>query len=441
MHTIREELKKIYHFLLLLILLFAVNLVFNMLYDWGGVSVIVRIYIMVLSCYIVYNFSQIDSSELKQDYITKYGKRGSVYLFCVLRIFPFLFIYLLTVIFTLINFIQYPEWPIEPVLRLLDGRYANTVIYAVILFIVLRLKIRPGIAIPFFIISAICYFYTDKLLYNLFEPGFGISLVKLFKFSAFYFVLIFGFVNSRYRVIFSGIISVALGTVTFVCVVLLYYTIFSLSGPGSRVNSMSARILMKSGYYQVFDKYQQSVRDYNIVKDIEEVIQFAEKSGKDIYYTPEQWENFIIQSNMKNAEYIFRYLNSKKIKVDFANLSEFAILQSEKNPNNLFRGIFFKKYFASYYNERHEDFFSLYKKGDTEIKIWIIDVLANVNDYNSIRFLIDRLTDVDKKISERSYSSLKQITKLNPAESGRKEFHDLSVVNTFRVYAEKIRKE
>jgi hypothetical protein len=89
----KEQLKK-YHFLLLLVLLYAVNLGFNMLYDWGGVSVIVRVYIMVLSCYIVYNFSQLDSGELLDVYKKDHGRIGSFYLFMVLRIFPFFFIYL-----------------------------------------------------------------------------------------------------------------------------------------------------------------------------------------------------------------------------------------------------------------------------------------------------------------------------------------------------------
>jgi hypothetical protein len=113
-----------------------------MLYEWGGVSVIVRVYIMVLSCYIVYNFSQLDSGELLGLYKKDHGRMGSFYLFMVLRIFPFFFIYLMTVIFTLINYIQSPGWPVETILTLMDGRYSNTVIYALILFVVLRLKIR-----------------------------------------------------------------------------------------------------------------------------------------------------------------------------------------------------------------------------------------------------------------------------------------------------------
>jgi len=158
MHIIKEQLRRVNNFLIILIPLFIVNALFNLKYDWGGVSVIARIYIMVLSFYVVFIFSQINSKNYESEYTARFGWKGKYYLFFILKIFPFVFIYLLTIVFTLINYINTPEWPLEPVYRLLDGRYSNTIIYALILFLVLKKKKRPGISIPFFTLRQIKYF-------------------------------------------------------------------------------------------------------------------------------------------------------------------------------------------------------------------------------------------------------------------------------------------
>lgn len=440
MHIIREEIKKIYHFLLILILLYGVNFGFNMLYDWGGVSLIVRVYIMVLSCYIVYNFSQIDADELIGPYRRDYGRRGAFYLFFALRLFPFMFIYLMTVIFTLINYIQSHGWPLETILRLMDGRYSNTVIYALILFVVLRLKIRPGISIPVFITAAILYFNLDKLMYRIFDPGAGVSVIKLVKFTLFYFVLIYGFSRERLRIIRSAVTAAVAGTATFIVLIAVFFIVFNLSDRNRNIYSNSAEALLKSGFYQVFDSYQRTVAEQSSVGDISDLIIYAEKGGKKINFTSVQWEKFILKSGMNDAERIFNYLLKKNILLDFQVVSQFVTLQSSINPDFLSKSINCKKYFSLYYKEKSSDFYSIYNSGDMVLKRWIIDVLGNINDYDSIRFLIDRLTDVDRKISERAYESLKQVTKLDPAGTEHREFHDLEVVNRFREYAEKLRK-
>ncbi len=439
MGTIREEIKKIYPFLLVLILLYAINLGFNMYYDWGGVSVIVRVYIMVLSCYVVFNFSQLDTDELRELYKDKYGKWGDIYLFFILRIFPFLFIYLMTVIFTLINYIQNVNWPVDPLLKLMDGRYSNTVIYTLILFVVLRLKLRPGIAIPAFIVTAMCYFYMDKLLYKLFEPGIGISIVKLMKFAAFYFILVYGYSRSRLKFLHSTAAGAVAGTISFAALFSVYFMIFVFSDPGKNIHSISAKTLLKCGFYQVFESFESSVAKYNTVSDVKDLIIYSGKSGKDIQFSREQWESFAVTAKTDDADYIFRYLYKKNIRLNFENVMKYAEFQSVKNPDYILGSKNFKKYFSSFYAEKNKDFFSTYDNGSMVIKMLIIDALSYVDDYQAVRFLTERLTDVDKKISERAYHSLMRITKLDPADSGKKEFYDLDVVNAFRKYAESIR--
>jgi len=440
MHIIKEQLKKIYHFLLLLVLLYAVNLGFNMLYDWGGVSVIVRVYIMVLSCYIVYNFSQLDSGELLDVYKKDHGRIGSFYLFMVLRIFPFFFIYLMTVIFTLINYIQSPGWPVETILRLMDGRYSNTVIYALILFVVLRLKIRPGISIPVFIAAAILYFYTDKLLYRIFDPGAGVSFIKFFKFIIFYIILLYGYSKQRLKLVYTFATAILAAAATFAALISVYFIILFFSDPGGKIHSNTAESLLKLGFNSVFYSYEKSIAEQNSVHDVADLIRFSENAGREITFENAKWEQFIIRSGIKDAEKFFRYLYRKRIMLNYKVLSEYAVRQSSANPDLLSSSVYFKKYFALYYAENSDDFFSVYRTGDIVLRRWIIDVLGYVHNYDSIIFLVARLTDPDRKISEKAYEALKQLTKLDPAAKEKKEIHDLDVVDRFREYAEEIRK-
>ncbi|HOP62269.1 MAG TPA: hypothetical protein PK358_07300 [Spirochaetota bacterium] len=441
MHTIKEELKKISHFLLMLVLLYAVNLGFNMLYDWGGVSVIVRVYIMVLSCYIIYNFSQLDADELREVYRERYGRRGTIYLFIVTRIFPFLFIYLMTVIFTLINYVQNSHWPYEPLVRLLDGRYSNTVIYALILFVVLRLKIRPGISIPVFIAAAFVYFYLDRLLYSIFEPGAGVSVIKATKFAGFYFILMYGYSKRRFKLFQSAFAGAFSGIFTFASLVLALFLVFSFSSPQGKVYSMTAKNLLKYGFYQVYQQFEFSVSEYSKTNDVTDLILFAERGKKEINFSAAKWEEFILDSGMSDADYIFRYLNSEKIILDFSRISQYAVAQSVKNPDNFLKAVHFKEYFSLYYHAKSDDFFLFYENGDSTVKKWIIDILAYTGDYDSISFLVDRLTDIDRKISESAYNSLKEISGLDPAGDGNRDIHDLEVVNIFRDYTAKFKRQ
>ncbi len=170
------------------------------------------------------------------------------------------------------------------------------------------------------------------------------------------------------------------------------------------------------------------------------LIRYSEKSGLEISFSGEKWESFIVMSGARDAEKIFRHLYRKRIILNYKVVSGYAVHQSTVNPDFLSEGVYFRKYFALYYSENSEDFFSIYKEGDLVIKRWIIAVLAYVHDYDSISFLISRLTDPDRKISEKAYESLKQLTKLDPAGSEKKDIHDLDVVDRFSEYTEKIRK-
>jgi hypothetical protein len=119
-------MKKNRTFLVILILLFAVNIVFNLNYQWEGLSTIVRVYVFIFSFLMVFYFSSIDIDQIKRSYKEKYGSSSVYMVFFMTRVLPFLLIYLVTVIFTFIDTLVSANWPEYPLLRLLDGKYSIT---------------------------------------------------------------------------------------------------------------------------------------------------------------------------------------------------------------------------------------------------------------------------------------------------------------------------
>ncbi|HOV09697.1 MAG: hypothetical protein BWY23_00148 [Spirochaetes bacterium ADurb.Bin218] len=439
MELVREELKKISHFLVILAGLYIVNFIFNMMYDWGGVSVIVRVYIMVLSCYVVYNFSQIDVEHEKELYREQYGTLGVIYLFILVRFFPFFFIYIMTLIFALINYAGSTDWPYDTLLRLLDGRYSNTVIYALFLFIILRLKIPPGISIPLFLSVSMLYFYTDKLLYNIFDPGFGISVIKTAKFMVFFCILIYGYSKNRLRTIHALMAGMISGLVSFTFIVGIFFSVFYFSDKSTKSYSFSARTLLKYGFSSIFTDYETSVKNHKFYSDISDLIVFSKKFGYEINMPDNLWIDFILYGKGTYSEDVVSYLLDRKIFLDFNLVADVVRGFSEESPEILLNSKKFKSYFSNYYDIHENDFYSLYKNGNIHLKKFIIDSLAYIKDYRSLIFLIDKLTDVNVALAERAYDSLKKITGYNPAREYGKPYYDVDVIESFRSYASKIK--
>lgn len=435
MQIIKEQLGRVNHFLLIMIPLFIVNAVFNLKYDWGGVSVIARIYIMVLSFYIIFIFSQIKTDEYRSEYTARYGWIGTYYLFSVLRIFPFLFIYFLTIVFTLINYINTPDWPLEPIYRLLDGRYSNTVIYALILFVVLRQKKRPGISIPLFIICSILYFAADKILYSIFNPGPGVSIIKMSKYFIFIFVLVYGYSKSRWKILESVVLPLFAGSFMFAAVAFFFTISFFMSPPGSSSLAISGSILLKSGFMFPLNELEKIVLENGTPQETKDLFDFIEKYGKETGYSAQEWEKIILRNRIENNEYIFRHINKRNIKLNFETLKNYMVSQLSVSPPYSSDMGHFARHLGSYYKDNKKEFYELYQSGNEPLKIIILKSLAYTDDIDAVDFLIDKITSVERLRSETAYSSLKTITGKDPAAVLNKERYDIDVILFFRDYS------
>jgi hypothetical protein len=343
-------------------------------------------------------------------------------------------------VFVLINYLDRPHWPIEPILRIFDGRYSNTAVYPFILFVVLKLKKRPGVSIPLFIICSIFYYIADHRLYALFEPGSGVMYIKLTKYFLFTFVLVYGYSKSRYRLAGAFILSSVTGVAMYSLVTSFLLLSFFSSPTGSSALQISGAILLKSGYQFPLKKLLTNALDHADTADTKSIIQFIDKHGIDTGYTAEEWESIILKNDIRNIEFIFRHLNRKNIQINFEVLKTYAKSQLKNSPPKAAELTQFTKYFGQYYPDNKKDFFEFYKSGNEPVKIIILRSLAYTEDYYAVMFLIDRITSVEPMSAESAYASLKKISVSDPAAELKKSRHDYEVVQHFRDFASKMKR-
>ncbi|HPS57567.1 MAG TPA: hypothetical protein PK514_05620 [Spirochaetota bacterium] len=442
MGIIRQQLGRIYHFLLLLIFLFGVNILFNMKYNWGGVAAITRSYIFVLAFYCVFIFSQLEYDKLIDDYRLKYGRIAKLKLFFDMRLFPFVFAILLNIAFLIINSGRSTFSVTKPLLDVLDGRYSNMIFYALILFFVLRQNRRPGIAIPVFILGAIIFFQADRFIYTVVPSGRGTGLVKLLKDMTFIFILAYDFARDRYRIVKLLSLSVAGGIILFMSVAAIYYSIYLYAGENSQAGSRSIRMLLKAGFISLIPELERQAGTGRNYENISDLVSYSKRYGYNISFDPAVWERIIENQRMKSADNVFGYLEGRGIKLDFAMLSAYAEKQSITEQNTFLESDNFKKYFSGYFRDHSSEFITMFASGNNSMKIWIIDCLAYADNPDSITFLIRFLTSVDRNISRHAYSALKNITDTDPAAADGRDIYDLEVVKAFVKYRdERIRQK
>ena len=437
MDILLEKMKDIKNFLYILLVLLLVNALFNLRYDWGGVSIIVRVYIIVLSFYIIYTFSQIDPEKYRDHYRKKYGRAGDYILFSLFRGFPFIFIFLMTAAFIIVSAVHLDNWPANPFFRVLDGKYSNTIFYSLILLLVLKQNKRPGISIPLFIMYSVVFFIFHKALSASFEPGYGVGGVKLIKYFIFIFVLFYDSLYEGGRAVKSAVAAIAAGMFLFFFVIGVNLLIFNFSDKQGYAYTNSGRLLLKTGVEYPLDELEEIIPGKQGMVRVVDFINYSIEYGREIDYTAEQWGDIIIKSDVGTADFIFDYIYNRDVEIDFYILRSYAINQSKLAPSDFLGSDHFKRYFARYYPGREKYYFEMFREGSLEMKLWIIDTLEYTDNISAAEFIINYLTDIDRQVAERAYIALMGITGLDPSAEMNKNIYDLEVVSAFRDFIER----
>jgi hypothetical protein len=274
----------------------------------------------------------------------------------------------------------------------------------------------------------------------LFEPGYGIIIIKSSKYIIFLFMLIYYYSNSKWKTLKSIFITIILCASIQTFIIFFFATTFFTSAKGSYSFYISGNILLKSGFTFTLDDMLQSILTCEKTDEIRNVLKFADIYGKDINYSIQEWEMLLVQNKIEKNEEIFRYLNKHNIKLNFDVIKKYAASKLFISPLSTDGLTEFIKYFRGYYIDNKNEFYELYNTSNQTMRIIILKSLSYTDDVDAMDFLLDKVTSIELLESEAAYSSLKEITKIDPAFELGKEKYNIDVILYFRDYISEIKK-
>jgi hypothetical protein len=425
-----SKLKEISVFIYTLIFLLIFNLYFNLNYNWYGVSLILRVYIFVFSIYLVFIFTSVDLTPLKIDYANKFGKKGNYLLFFEIRILPFLLIYLITVIFTFIDQIRTANWPWDPVLSLLNGRYSNNLIYSWMILIILKLKKKPSITIPLFIGLLLVYGALDKVIYSIIDSGAAISGIKLLKIIIFLFFILAEFIdNIIKRIVFSLIAS----SLIFISVVSSFTLIFKNS-ESSFQNRESGLYLLRMGYTFPLGKLTNSALKSKHYDILEKLFTLSNRYNIEIKYSKKEWEQFLFSGPVEKADIVSGYILNKNLSFTYEKIISYAEQQAKDELSDLENAENFIQLSSPYFIGHEKEFLERMKKSNKKFKLWGMHILEENKSIESMPLLISFTTNIDETIADTAYNTLKIITAMDPVIALDKDKKDPDTIEIFKKY-------
>lgn len=426
-----SKFREISVFIYVLLFLLIFNLIFNRIYNWSGVSLIVRIYLLVLSFYLIFIFASIDINNFRTEYFNKFGKVGIFILFLETRIVPFAFIYLITVLFTLIDQIRVVNWPWQPILSLLNGRYSNNILYAWLLLIILKLKKKPGITILLFISIFTIYGILDKFIGSLMDGGLEISALKLLKIVIFLFFLFSEFFyDLSKRIVVSSLLSV----VIFFSIMSTFALVHKYSDINSFQRKEAGLLLIRMGFTYPLDNLKDEIVKSSDHILLNNVLSLSEGNGIEINYSNEEWEKLLFSGSVDMADIISGYIMNKDIKISYEKIVYYAEQKSKNELSELPNKEKFIKLSSKYILKNEKDFLERIIKTNKTFKLWGMRILTENKSIESITLLLNMLTDIDEAISDMAYNSLKNITGIDPAASLDKKKNDPDTIAIFKKY-------
>ncbi|MBN2159893.1 MAG: hypothetical protein JW807_10895 [Spirochaetes bacterium] len=434
--VLTDQIKKITTFIYILILLFIINIISILKFKWDVIPIIVNVYLYVFSFYLIFNFSMTEIPPLKDEYRSIYPRMGVLILFVKTRVVPFVVIYSIAVIYTLINFLDKEHWPWNPILELMDGRFSNTVFYSLILLLILKFNRRPKITLLLFVAGAAIYFLIYQLVFYFSPSGAVMSGLKFFQISIALVLLIYEFVGDKFafdakKLRKSIIAGVLMGLFMYSTVIGGLVAIYRISTFASYPQARSGQILMRLGYSFPLDNFKSIVTETSDPYLLYDLIYYSRAYRRNLDITPVEWENLILSGSMEVANIIAFYINLLDITVSYNQIISYAEKRSVDSGEALANSVYYTHYASRYCVDNIDNMVDRYAAGNRYLKTWIIRVTGESKCLPAIPFLLDVVTDTDPFLSQEAYASLSKITGLDPAQELEARINSPEVILKF----------
>ncbi len=442
---VTNQLKKITTFVYILILLYIVNVIFVLKYKWDVIPIIVNVYLFVFSFYLIFNFSMIEIPPLKDEYRNMYRRFGILILFIKTRVFPFVIVYTTTVIYTLINYLDKENWPWNPILELLDGRFHQTLFYSLILLLILKFNRRPRITLLLFVGGAAIYFLIYQLVFYFTPSGAVMSVLKIFQITIGLILLIYEFIADKIsidktQIRKSVIAGLFMGVFMYISFVVPLVMIYEFASFASYPQARSAQILMRLGYTFPLKNFKSIVTETSNPFYLYDYIYYSRAYKRPVAITATEWENLILSGSMEVSNAIAFYIHYLGINIPYQQLISYAERRSVDSGEALVNSNYYSRYVSGYCEENIADMVERYARGNRYFKIWLIRVTAESKSLSTIPFLAMILTDINPVFAQEAYLALSKVTGLDPAKEMNDRINSPRVIAAFMQFYRDSRK-
>ncbi|GAB4218793.1 MAG: hypothetical protein Kow00102_00030 [Spirochaetota bacterium] len=424
-----EQLKRMGLFIILLIILLVYNLYSKLYYNWYGIDIIVRSYSFLFSFLCIFNYTQIELKSYETVYRNRFPKFANLIIFLESRVIPFLLIYFISTLHILIDNINNSSWPYTAYIGILDGRYTNIIFYSLILFGVLRYKIKPTIAIPLFIGGSIAFYFVDKLIYSNIIAGPTIVFIKLLKLTVLTGVLVFEYFHVNIPQLL--VIAIATGGILFSGSIGTYIVLYSTVKHVPIKKEIQFKLLRYGIPFRI-NELKQYVLTKRQYKDYQLFIMYSSALDLPVNFADEEWSNLLFSENIQMADEVASVLLKKSITIPFNSIIDYAYTISLKQNEQLQSASHLARLAARFADGNEKTIISMFEKGNISLKIWIMSVMGFHKKIIYLPALLPYCADTNKTLATSAYSTLVQITGKNPSAEFNLPTNDPQVLKAFK---------
>lgn len=424
-----EQIKRMGLFIILLVVLLLYNTYSKLYFFWYGIDIIVRSYSFLFSFLCIFNYTHIDIESYKSAYLSRYPTYANLIIFFESRIIPFLLIYFIATLHTLIDNINNSSWPYTAYIGILDGRYTNIIFYSLILFAVLRYKIKPSIAIPLFIGGSIAFYIVDKLIYTNITAGPSIIFVKLVKLTLLTGALLFEYFHLHFyqllaiSIVSGGILfSGTIGTSIF-----MYYSVQQ-----EHIKKEIQFKLLRWGIPFKINELKQYVLTKRQYKDYQLFILYSSALNLPVNFTDEEWGKLLFSEDIQMADEVASVLLKKSIPIPFNTIIDYAYSMSFKQSEKLQSCSHLARLAARFADGNEKTIITTFEKGNISLKIWMLSVMGFHKKILYIPVLLPYCADTNTTLATTAYSTLVQITGKNFSVEFSLPTNDPQVLKAFK---------
>ena len=421
-------------YIFLLFLLIAVNFVFNLYSSWGGINLVVKLYIYTFAFFLVYTISISLPPELRSAY-SRYGLLTKFVFVLESRILPFALIYIVTAVYSVVENMGSLHWPYDSFAGIFDDAISNLVIYSVVLMYVLKIKKRPYVTVPVYLILIYLYYMMNQRFYQNFYAGNAMVAFKILKATLLFFLMTWSTRLKASRFFLNFCFSLLLAVALNALIIGIYKISYNNIANRVMKNSIALK-LTKFGRPSVLSPLMSDVLVNKDIKLLDQIYPYVKYYGKNFDISAMQWRDFLFHGNVAFANRVASYMLKEGVSAHPAEIIDFVKKNTHQDPDDIRNSEFLIRLTAVCLNEygSNKALVDAMRSSNDIFLIWAIRVMGETGDCRLISDIVIYLNHIDSDISDAAYNALKLLTGIDPYAQSQIPYNSVKSLKLFNDY-------